>query len=58
MNICHRDLKMENVLVFSNYLLKIADYGFSKRITANTVCDERCGTKNYMPPEIITCREG
>lgn len=30
--IAHRDLKMENVLLFSNNVVKISDYGFCKQV--------------------------
>lgn len=35
MSICHRDLKLENILVSGDYTLKIGDFGFAKEILEN-----------------------
>ena len=49
-NICHRDIKLENILLNDKYIPKICDFGLAclntKSLTRN------CGTDNYKPPEI------
>jgi serine/threonine protein kinase len=56
-NICHRDLKLENILIDERNQVKIIDFGFS----VNTPMDSRlkvfCGTPSYMAPEIVAKRE-
>ena len=47
--IFHRDLKMENLFVDSNFNLKIGDFGFA---TDRDVTQTYRGTKQYMAPEI------
>ena len=56
-NICHRDLKLENILVdieTPNCQTKIIDFGFA---TQTDSCDDTlnnfCGTPAYMAPEMV-----
>ena len=51
MNIVHRDLKLENVLVDNDGYIKFTDFGLSKigKIESYTFC----GTLNYLAPELI-----
>lgn len=51
----HRDIKSANILLCSNGLVKVGDFGFSKLYSA-TVSDDVgrtfCGTPYYVAPEI------
>lgn len=56
LNICHRDIKLDNILLCGNkilicdyeYCVKCNELGFNENIKYKYV-----GTINYMPPEII-----
>ena len=55
--ISHRDLKLENILVTPQNLIKIIDFGFSVKTKQEGKCQVFCGTPAYMAPEIITRSE-
>ena len=48
--IAHRDIKLENMLVNSDYVLKFADFGFASFSKDETA---QRGTPIYIAPEII-----
>jgi len=57
--ICHRDLKLENLLLDPNDVLKISDFGLS--VLRREYQNQReliaiAGTPNYIAPEIIAGR--
>lgn len=55
-DICHRDIKAENILLNSaKYEIKICDLGFSSE--TDEMLKGKFGTKQYMAPEIIMGKE-
>ena len=52
-NICHRDIKLENILLIDNSKIKIIDFGFGIITNNNTYHKFFCGTPSYMSPEVI-----
>ena len=52
-NICHRDIKLENILLLDNSKIKIIDFGFGIITNNNTYHKFFCGTPSYMSPEVI-----
>lgn len=54
--IIHQDLKLENILLTSSGIPKIADFGLAKRISADEHLSSKqylAGTPNYMAPELF-----
>lgn len=53
-NIAHHDLKLENILLASDYSLRLIDFGLSRRVAKeNPLINEFAGSPLYMPPEIF-----
>ena len=55
--VAHRDLKLDNVLVTPQNVIKIIDFGFASWTKSDKKCRVFCGTPAYMAPEIITKTE-
>jgi serine/threonine protein kinase len=51
--VAHRDIKCANCLIFhQNYLIKLADFGASKRIEHESIISGLKGTPQWMAPEV------
>lgn len=50
-NVAHRDLKLTNMLIDNDYIVKIIDFGFA--CEAEELHKMYCGTPSYMAPEIV-----
>uniref|UniRef100_A0A7I4KKD5 Serine/threonine protein kinase, putative n=1 Tax=Brugia malayi TaxID=6279 RepID=A0A7I4KKD5_BRUMA len=58
-SIAHRDLKLENILLFADNSIKIADFGFCREFKAQNgdLSKTFCGSKSYSAPEILLGQE-
>lgn len=54
-NIIHRDLKMQNILINEKYNVKLIDFGFAHFYDKKKKLSVYCGTPSYMAPE-LACR--
>ncbi|KAL7561933.1 hypothetical protein ACA910_005091 [Epithemia clementina (nom. ined.)] len=55
-HVAHRDLKPENLLLLSendDSAVKIADFGFAKKVFQKNSLTTQCGTPGYVAPEIL-----
>ena len=54
--IMHRDIKLENIMLSTRNeekIARIADFGFSTRLSHNEAVTTALGTLGYMAPELI-----
>ena len=52
----HLDIKLENILIDSEYRLKVCDFGFAQPEATDILV--RYGTEGYTAPEILNRRQG
>ncbi|CAD8145163.1 unnamed protein product [Paramecium pentaurelia] len=53
LNIVHRDIKLENILLKDNNEIKLIDFGFSVLVNRDCKLGVFCGTPSYMAPELV-----
>ena len=51
--IIHRDIKPENIMINTNGVAKLIDFGLSVQIKEGGYKDTLCGTIGYAPPEML-----
>lgn len=52
--VCHRDLKLENVLLDGRGGVKIIDFGLSNVLSADYKLKTACGSPSYASPEMLS----
>jgi len=56
-SLAHRDIKPQNVLLTSDFQIKLADFGSSKRFRSDQLMKtSRVGTRGYQAPELLLQR--
>jgi len=56
-SVAHRDIKLENIFLDKNVCPKLADFGMQKAFGQDKLLATRCGTDQYMAPELNTTGE-
>ena len=56
-NIAHRDIKIDNLLLDSNYDLKLIDFGLSTKYSDDELLNQPCGTIVYAAPEVLNYKD-
>jgi len=52
LDICHRDIKEENLVIDNYGTLKLIDFQFASKFK-NQALDKMCGSLKYQAPEIL-----
>ncbi|CAG9530638.1 unnamed protein product [Cercopithifilaria johnstoni] len=53
LEIAHRDLKCENIFLDICGNIKLGDFGFSRLMHSNDISHTFCGSRAYVPPEVL-----
>ena len=51
--VTHRDIKLENIMITDDNIVKLIDFGLSKNATAEELMKSMTGTPYYMAPEVF-----
>jgi serine/threonine protein kinase len=56
--VCHRDLKLENILIDAHDVCKVTDFGLAVQYERYSSTNERwlheiCGSRSYVAPEVL-----
>lgn len=53
LNIVHRDIKDENVILNENFRIKLIDFGAAAYMMPGKLFGTFCGTMEYCSPEVL-----
>ena len=53
-SICHRDIKLDNILIDSKLEPKLIDFGFATCLDKAKKVKMFCGTPSFMAPQIVS----
>lgn len=54
LGVCHRDIKLDNILLDEHKNCKISDFGLAVWVGPHSKCERSVGTPGYMAPEILS----
>ena len=52
-DICHRDMKLENILIDETGYIKLIDFGLARILKDSELSQSFCGTPEYLAPEMV-----